>query len=179
MRKLKHLVLCILSGCLFFSTSAYASNSVDVEQRKESGFIGRDSVILPGATAAYNFASVMRGRYIASSGLSISNEGYGVLGVYADTLAHVAVKKIKMTIYIDCWDDVEEDWYQVSYKELSYEYEEGQGDLSSVSEFFEVENLEIGKYYRLRGLHAVWSFDGLMESHSTITNGILLTDGPA
>ncbi len=121
----------------------------------------------------------VRGKYIASSGLSITNEGYGVLEVYADTLAHVAVKKIKMTIYLDQWNEDREDWTQIDSKSLTYEYEEGGPILNEASQSFLVENLQTNKYYRLRGLHAVWSFDGYMESQSTMTDGVLLTDGPA
>ena len=61
---------------------------------------------------------------------------------------------------------------------MTYEYDGGDEDLHEVSESFLVENLETEKYYRLRGLHAVWSFDGFMESHATMTDGVLLTSGP-
>ena len=77
------------------------------------------------------------------------------------------------------WDEEDEDWYQVSYKSLEYEDEDESEDLYAASESFLVENLEPEKYYRLRGLHAVWSFDGFMESHATMTDGIRLTSGPA
>ena len=179
MKKIKYLLIYVLAGCFIFSNSAYANNGLEIKQKTEKSFITRDSILLPNTTISNNYAIVTRGQYIASSGLSISNEGYGVLGVYADTLAHVPVKKIKMTIYIDCWDEEDEDWYQVSYKALEYEYEEGGNDLTAASEFFNVENLETNKYYRLRGLHAAWSFDGYIETHGTMTDGILLTDGPA
>ncbi len=179
MKKKNCILAYALVGCLAFSTSAYADNNSEVEHKIEQSAIDRESILLPNATIASNYASVMRGRFIASSGLSVSNEGYGVLGVYTDTLAHVPVKKIKMTIYIDCWDEVEEEWYQVSYKTLEYEHEDGEADLTAASEFFNVENLDVNKYYRLRGLHAVWSFDGYVETHGTMTDGILLTDGPA
>ncbi len=174
------LVASVLIGCSLLCSNVFASESDIWQQVAQQQTIGENSKLLPqGANIAKNINIEPKGRYIASSGVSITNEGYGVLGVYADTLAHVAVKKIKMTIYIDQWDEEREDWSPVDNKSLTYEYEEGGETLNEVSESFLVENLETGKYYRLRGLHAVWSFDGYIETQATMTDGILLTDGPA
>ena len=165
---------------LSIATNVYANEVTYWGINAQKEIDEKNSVLLP-AEITFSMDSMPenRGRYIANSSVSISNEGYGVLGVYAHTLAYVPVEKIKMTIYIDQWDENEEDWIQVDSKELTYEYKEGEEDLHAVSESFLVENLETDKYYRLRGLHAVWSFDGYVESHGTMTDGILLTDGPA
>lgn len=180
MKRVSKFVMVIFSSLYITAMSVYAGDYFNWEMQAKQEGLSTVSAFLPeGITVAEELDSVMRGRYIASSGLSISNEGYGVLGVYADTLAHVSVKKIKMTIYLDQWNDQDEDWEQIDSKELIYEDEAGDEDLHAVSESFLVENLETDKYYRLRGLHAVWSFDGYVESHATMTNGILLTDGPA
>ncbi len=180
MMKWKRYIAGILLGCCLLCPDSFAAQSESWNQvaRKEMGQI--NSRLLPqGIYVSNNQNVVARGRYIASSGLSITNEGYGVLEVYADTLAHVAVKKIKMTIYLDQWDEDSEDWVQIDSKSLTYEYEEGGEDLNEASQSFLIENLETNKYYRLRGLHAVWSFDGYLETHATMTDGVLLTDGPA
>lgn len=180
MNKGVKLAASILLGCSLFCSNVLAAESNIWQQVAQEQMIDVNSNLLPrGIEIARNINIETRGRYIASSGVSITNEGYGVLGVYADTLAHVAVKKIKMTIYIDQWDEEREDWSQVDSKSVTYEYEEGGETLNEVSESFLVENLETEKYYRLRGLHAVWSFDGYIETQATITNGILLTNGPA
>ena len=170
--------MCLMSLCLPFS--AFASTLENWEQVAQREYENEESVLLPkGAKMTTELPNSIRGRYIASSGLMIINEGYGVLGIHADTLAYEPVQKIKMTIYIDQWDEVNQDWSQIDSKALTYEYQEGDDDLHAVSEYYLVENLETGKYYRLRGLHAVWSFDGYIETHATTTDGILVTDGPA
>ena len=180
MKKICKLLVGVFINCLLISTPIYASESLEWEIRAQEEGLNEMSVLLPKeASISTDLDSVARGRYIASSGLSISNEGYGVLGVYVDTLAHVPVKKIKMTVYLDQWDEDSEDWVQIDSKSLTYEYEEGGEDLNEASQSFLIENLETNKYYRLRGLHAVWSFDGYLETHATMTDGVLLTDGPA
>lgn len=178
-RIVKSLGLALLISSLY-TISSIASFASDWKYTAQMETADQKSILLP-ETIKYSEAQqgAVRGRYIASSGLSIVNEGYGILGVYADTLAYEPVKKIKMTIYLDQWDEQAQAWMQIDSKELVYEYEQGGDDLHAASEYFLVENLETEKYYRLRGMHAVWSFDGLMESHGTITNGVLLTDGPA
>lgn len=167
----KKLIIGLIIGCFLFSIPTYAANKVENKDV--------ESVLLPqGVFYTMDRDAVARGRYIASSGLSITNKGYGVLGVYIDTLAHESVRKIKMTVYLDVWDEEKEAWVQVDSRSMTYEDPEGEDDLHAVSESFTVENLETEKYYRLRGLHAVWSFDGFMESHATMTDGVLLTSGP-
>ena len=180
MKKICKWLVGVFINCLLIATPIYASESLEWEISAQEEGLNEMSALLPKeASISTDLDSVTRGRYIASSGLSISNEGYGVLGVYVDTLAHVPVKKIKMTVYLDQWDEEAEDWMQIDSKELVYEDEDESEDLHMATESFLVENLETDKYYRLRGLHAVWSFDGYVESHATMTNGILLTDGPA
>lgn len=177
MKKKSRVLASVLLVCLLMCQN---SITVQAEGREKTVQQEIDSRLLPnGVKESKNQKVVMRGKYIATSGLSITNYGYGVLEVYIDTLAHVAVKKIKMTVYLDQWNEALEDWIQVDSKSLTYEYKEGGEILNEASQSFLVENLETDKYYRLRGLHAVWSFDGYMETQSTMTDGILLTDGPA
>lgn len=170
--------VCLMS--MVFALTTFAGYNSEWEEIANRDLVKYESALLP-ETIKFSDEqdAVARGRYIASSGLTIVNEGYGILGVHVDTLAYEPVKKIKMTIYLDQWDEAKQDWTQVDSKELVYTDEEGDDNLHAASEYFLVENLETEKYYRLRGLHAVWSFDGFVESHATMTDGILLTSGPA
>lgn len=179
MRKKIIILLISMAYCICTTVSAFANTEswmTDAQQEIEE----KECILLPqGITSSSDFAPEIRGRYIANSSVSVSNEGYGVLGIYAHTLAYESVQKIKMNIYLDQWDEEAEDWIQIDSKMLTYDNEDGTEDLHAVSESFLVENLEVDKYYRVRGYHAVWSFDGFVESHGTMTDGILLTDGPA
>lgn len=177
MKKWSRFIASVLLGCFLMCESSFAAYNEGCQPISQ--FEVQSRLLPKGIRESRDQQIVARGRYIASSGLAITNEGYGILEVYADTLAHVAVKKIKMTIYLDQWDEDNNDWIQIDSKSLTYEYKEGEEVLNEASQSFLVENLETNRYYRLRGLHAVWSFDGLMETQSTVTNGVLLTDGPA
>lgn len=81
-----------------FSTVAFASEDAEWEEALRTAFLGKESVLLPDdVNQSTDYTNgINRGRYISSSGLGISNEGYGVIGVYADTTAHVDVKKFRL-----------------------------------------------------------------------------------
>lgn len=161
-------------------TTAFASEDSEWELALKTAFIGAHSELLPEGVNKSTFTTgKTRGRYIGSSSISITNEGYGVIGVYADTLAHVSVKKIQMNIYLDRWDATEKDWIQEKQYKFVYNNEDGSEDLSVAMEYFTIEDQPTGYRYRLRGVHGVWSFDGNVETQSTITNGVLIKNGPA
>ena len=117
MKKRGVLIVGALMGCFLLCHSTFAAQKDTWEQVAQEELLEMESTLLPQeVNFSNNKNTVARGRYIASSGVSITNEGYGVLGVYADTLAHVAVKKIKMTIYLDQWDEDSEDWVQINIR---------------------------------------------------------------
>ena len=146
MNKGVKLAASILLGCSLFCSNVLAAESNIWQQVAQEQMIDVNSNLLPrGIEIARNINIETRGRYIASSGLTIVNEGYGTLGVHVDTLAYEPVKKIKMTIYLDQWDEEKENWTQVDRKELVYTDEEGDDNLHAASEYFLVENLETEK----------------------------------
>lgn len=164
-----------------FSTVAFASEDAEWEEALQTAFIGKESVLLPDdVNQSFDHTNgLAKGRYISSSGLGISNEGYGVIGIYADTTAHVDVKKIQINIYLDRWDVSEKDWVQVKQYKYVSEYKTGGEKISDLTVYFEEEDQPAGYKYRLRGVHGVWSFDGSVETQSTITDGVLIKNGPA
>lgn len=116
-----------------------------------------------------------RGRVLSSAELQLSDEGNGVIGVYANTLCHTAVKEIYMTIYLDVWDEDIQDWRMVDHYEYNWKASDNPGkDLSAVSVSFLLEGLTRGKTYSLRGTHAARNFDNISEVMSSETSGIVL-----
>lgn len=116
-----------------------------------------------------------RGRLLSSAELQISDDGNGVLGVYAETLCHVPVKQIYMVIYLEVWDEATQDWEYLS----DYEYTWSASDfpdrtLTDVSVSFDIYGLRRGKTYSLRAYHMAKSDGGIMESMATETSGIVL-----
>lgn len=118
---------------------------------------------------------VARGRILSLAELQISNDGDGILGVYAETLCHIPVEKIYMTIYLDVWDEPTQDWIMIN----SYSYEWSASDypnedLTDVSVSFDITGLNKGRKYSLRGSHAAKGFDMGVELMQTETDGIIL-----
>lgn len=118
---------------------------------------------------------VARGRVLSSVELELADEGNGVIGVYAATLCHTAVKEIYMVIYLDVWDESLQDWVMLD----DYEYRWKASDnpdknLTDVSVSFSLEGLPRGRTYSLRGAHAAKNFDNVMEVMASETDGIVL-----
>lgn len=179
MKKITKLFLSLILCLSMFSITVLASEDSEWDLAEKQAFIGISSVLLPeGVNESVGFSGHEKGRYIGSSAVGISNEGYGYIGVYADTLAHVNVKKIQMNIYLDRWNEQKENWEQV--KMFKYVYTPAEGEtLNSASESFTITDQPAGYYYRLRGLHGVWAYTGEIETHSSVTEGIMIKDGPA
>lgn len=119
--------------------------------------------------------SAARGRVISSAELQLSDEGGGVIGVYASTLCHSAVKEIYMTIYLDVWDDSLQDWVMVDNYEYRWKAADNPDtDLTSVSVSFLLEGLPRGRTYSLRGAHAAKNFSNVAEVMASETSGITL-----
>ncbi|MDO5415832.1 MAG: hypothetical protein Q4F29_01415 [Lachnospiraceae bacterium] len=179
MKKKLGLIIGVLISCMTAQMTVLADSDVKEQPVANISSVKEESVLLPkGVKQSVDYDNETRGTYIAVSTLTLSNEGYGVLGAYASTAAHVPVKKIRMNIYLDQWDEAEQVWNQVSFKQIVYEDKEEAKDLNAVSESFNIEGCEPGYYYRLRATHAVWSFSGATEVHATRTEGVLLTSGP-
>lgn len=116
-----------------------------------------------------------RGRLLSSASLQISNDGDGIIGVYADTLCHSAMSRIYMVIYLDVWDESIQDWSMVDRYEYTWSAaDHPDRELTNVSVSFDVVGLQKGRTYSLRGYHSALSFDNLSELMSTETNGIIL-----
>lgn len=116
-----------------------------------------------------------RGRLLSSVSIQISDEGNGILGVYADTLCHSSMKEIYMTIYLDVWNETYGDWDMVDYYEYRFEATGNPNDsLSMVVVSFDLEGLVRNREYRLRGMHMARGFDLTSEMITTETEGIPL-----
>ena len=180
MKEKVRLLLAIIIGCLTLSITAFADEDAEWEEAIKNLPMHRESVLLPeGVNKVVDYGNSARGNYIATSGLSLANRGYSVLGIYADTACHVPVKKIRMSIFLDRWDKGEEDWFQVDAYNFTYEHKEGGEDLTFVSVDFDVSGFPADNYYRLRSFHAVWPFTGGVEMQGPMTDGLKLTAGPS
>ncbi len=118
-----------------------------------------------------------RGDYISVSNSGVTNAGGGAIGISAATTAHVPVDKIRIHLYLDRLD-ADERWTQVDDFDFTFTPEDDpSGELTIATVSFEVNNQPSGYYYRVRGTHGVWK-NGVIETQSTRTNGVMITNTP-
>lgn len=118
-----------------------------------------------------------RGDYISSSHSGVTNAGGGAIGISAATTAHEPVDKIRIHLYLDRLD-TDNRWTQVDDFDFTFTPEDDpSGELTIAAVEFEVNNQPSGYYYRVRGTHGVWK-NGAIETQSTRTNGVMITDTP-
>lgn len=159
------LVLCI-------SVPAYANGNYDTSKSKVLNSYLQENVY---NNVISKVTKAARGRLLSSCSLQISNDNDGIIGIYADTLCHSAMKQIYMTIYLDVWDDSIQDWRTVDSYEYSWKASDNPGrELTNVSVSFDVVGLRKGRTYSLRGNHSAVGFDSSSEVMMTETNGIVL-----
>ena len=118
-----------------------------------------------------------RGNYISVSNCGITNAGGGVIGISGFTTAHESVDKIRIHLYLDRLNE-NESWVQVDHFDFTFLPEDvPNGDLSEATVSFDVTDQPSGYYYRVRGTHGVWK-NGVVETQSTRTDGVMITDTP-
>ena len=157
---------------LMLPLSAYAQN----------GIYNNKSIVLDSQTqqvvsnSKYSkIRSTARGRLLSLAELQLSDEGDGVMGVYAETLCHVSVSEINMLICLDVWDDNIQDWITINNYVYTWKASDTpEGVLTDVSVSFLIEGLSKGRTYSLRGYHTAIGFDKLSEIMATETDGIVL-----
>lgn len=117
-----------------------------------------------------------RGDYLAEACTEIINMQDGTLKVNIMTLAHMNVDRILHSFFVDVWDEDEEDWIQVGSWHVERTKEEVENEeLFILSSAVILDDCEVGRYYRARGLHGVELYDEL-EACATETDGVQLTD---
>lgn len=114
------------------------------------------------------------GLLLSMCGVRITDEGDGILGVYAYTECHEVVERIKMKLYIDMWNDDANDWSTIKWYDYDW-YVEDYPDLHYANVQFDVTGLPTGYEYRLRGSHFAWQIGtSIYEGMSTYTEFIPL-----
>ena len=116
-----------------------------------------------------------RGTILSAGILRITNEKDGTLHISVDTAAHKQVDKIYQTVFLEMWDEANEDWVQVGSWDFERSKEEVDNNLTSYHVGFTVSGCEVNRYYRAQAIHLVELGDDL-EGKSTKTNGVLLTN---
>lgn len=127
-----------------------------------------------------NISIQPRSLYLATAISEITNEGNGVLHIYADFTSNNSVEWAKLTINLERRKGATSgSWSNV--KTYTYEFDradEPDGKLIYGSADFDVSGYATGYYYRLRCEHKVKTPNGSYETKNTQTDGVLLTSYP-
>ena len=159
---IQKILIFVTLGCLLTSSPVYAGSANIASKSTEQ--------------EAFDYETT-RGDYISTSTSRLSNIGGGAIGISAATTAHEPVDKIRIHLYLDRLD-TDNRWTQVDDFDFTFTPEDDpSGELTIAAVEFEVNNQPSGYYYRVRGTHGVWK-NGVTETQSTWTDGVMITDTP-
>lgn len=120
-----------------------------------------------------------RSRYLASAISEITNEGEGVLGIYADFVSYNEIPWARITIKLERSKGASGSWSLVkTYTQEFTSADDPNGTLHSGEMEFSVYGLATDYYYRLTCEHKVKTPSGEYETKTTRTDGVLLTSYP-
>ena len=172
-KRLKRLVVMGLLFSILAVNSVYAS--IPAWNRVEENH--SESILLKNGEnySEDKFEEYARGTILSAGILRITNEKDGTLHISVDTAAHKQVDKIYQTVFLEMWDEANEDWVQVGSWDFERSKEEVDNNLTSYHVGFTVSGCEVNRYYRAQAIHLVELGDDL-EGKSTKTNGVLLTN---
>lgn len=173
----KIICLCLICSCMH-NTPLLAAET----KRGTIRSVDEISVLLPveQRTSNSKLRPSTRGEALASSILSISNAGKGVIGVVAHTLLNRSIDWGSIVIYLDRWDPENEKW--VFLKAYEYEFPDGNGASTALDVELNITDQEAGYYYSVRGFHEIEftneKNEKVWETHQTRTDGVFITKTP-
>lgn len=174
MSKIKTCILVTVTFCLMLVNTAFGYQwNWDDYAETSQGSVLLAPTVNSAEDTVYKHG---RGDYLAQGSVEIVDLENGQLELQATTLAHVNVDRIIHTVFLDMWDEDDEDWVCMDYWDFEITKEEVEdGQLHMFTSILTLSGYEVGRYYRVRGLHGVEIYDEL-EACATETNGVLLTD---
>ena len=171
----KIIILCLVLSFIFPSTTFASSRRPNIVHVPPT-----DTELLP-PEKTYSkdtTQALQRGALLSTCILNISNAGGGEIGILADTMCHVDVDGIYVTIYLDRYNEKTDKWE--NQKVYSYDFlpeETPAGKLHAVLLSFHETDQPAGYYYRLWAYHEVEK-DGRWEIMKTGTDGVMITKTP-
>lgn len=177
---MKKLIIRLVSFCLIFSCIFTMSAFAVVSGSGGAHIPPTDTKLLP-PNQTYSkdtTQALQRGSFLASSILNIYNAGGGEIGILADTMCHVDVDAIYVTIYLDQYNEETGKWTNKKVYDYEFTPEDTEdGKLHAKLINFHETSQPSGYYYRLWAYHEVEK-DGKWETMRTATDGIMITSTP-
>lgn len=172
---LKIVSLSLVLSCIF-TTPSFASG-----RRSGIAYIPPTDTILlpPGQSYSKDTKQALqRGALLSTCILTIYNAGHGEIGILADTMCHVDVDAIYVTIYLDQYDEATDEWNNKKVYDFEFTPEDTEdGKLHARLINFHETSQPAGYYYRLWAYHEVEK-NGRWETMRSGTDGVLITKTP-
>lgn len=165
----------LLFSCIFTITVLAATERPNITHIPPT-----DTILLP-PTKSYSkdtTQALERGSLLSTCILNIYNAGGGEIGILADTMCHVDVDAIYVTIYLDQYNEDTGKWS--NKKVYMYEFtpdDTDDGKLHAEIINFHETSQPSGYYYRAWAYHEVEK-NGSWETMRTATDGVLITSTP-
>lgn len=172
---LRIMSLCLILSCIFSMTTFAADRKPNIAHIPPT-----DTVLLPPSRSYSKDTqqALQRGALLSGCILSITNPGGGEIGILADTMCHVDVDAIYVTIYLDQYDEQTGEWNNKKVYDFEFTPEDTEdGKLHARLINFHETDQPAGYYYRLWAYHEVEK-DGRWEIMKTGTDGVMITKTP-
>lgn len=161
MKRIIHIVITMIITLAMVSSVWAQTNFYDGTEMEEATIVN-----MRVADDEVNVTGVTRGRYLSSVELDLTDEGFGVAGISAEVLCHEPMKKIKLRLTLERYED--SSWVSVNEKEFLWTDDEVEEELSLAIVSYRVGALRSGEY-RLRANVAVRALTLQSEAMSTRT----------
>lgn len=174
MKRLKSISIVTILLCFLFTCTAWAN---ELNWETVQGHHGPSVLLDSNETSSRDsIHQYGRGEYLAEGTVEIVNHGNGEIYIFAGTFAYLYVDRILHHVFLEYWDEDDEDWVQIGDWEFEQTKEEtADGKLSYLTSSLTLTGYETDLYYRVRGLHGV-ELNGELEACATRTHGVLITD---
>lgn len=154
-------MLCSIAVLCTMMTSVAFAQTNDQEPKKVDGSYLTHEESSTGASS-----TLTRGEYLMTGDCTISKAGFTHIYAYASTTANQTVKKIATLVFVDRYDETDDEWgeYYSWVVEAENDYFLSTGKAVTVDR---------GYYYRVRAIHMAGDSDHYDETAS-VTDGIFV-----
>ena len=177
MNKIRKSILLSLILMVFISGNVYARDDAAYYEAMNKKV---DSELLPDTIKSSDGVAenVIRSEGLAGATSRITNEGSGVIGVYAQTRMHIPVDWAYLTIYLERWHEELGSWQiKETLEKEFWPEDDADGKITAVTLSADISGQPTGYYYRVRAIHELEYGDNY-EVKVTKTDGILITSAP-
>lgn len=150
--------------CTAASVSAVEVNASEAEEKVVDG----SALTMDDTSTGHSTSSVTRGEYLMTGDCTISKAGLTRVYAYASTTANKEVDYLATIVYVERYNEKEDEWGQVDW----WMAEDENDYFLSTAKSIKVDR---GYYYRVRASHIAGDYDDYpYDETASVTDGIYL-----